>query len=437
MDIRKENMPCVLVISHNAFSNHDSNGKTLNALFYKWDSDKIAELYFYPEEPSSTVCNNYFRITDGDIIRAFKLGDKQCGQKINSNKSVNQYEINKDYNMMTAFRKRNLSFSSLLFILRDILWGFKFWRTDELKEWVREFKPDVIFLILANKKFSLKIAYYISELLNIPIVLFTSDDRYRIDSKRISPIYYLEKYLLRKTILKVCRNCKHIITVSEKMNEIYSSLFSIQTTTIFTPVSRSIACVKSENNKPLIMRYVGNLWLGRWRTLEQLCLAIKEVNSREIRIVFEIYSSEKNPKIIKRINLLPDCKFMGVVSGTLVPKLLEESDIVVHAEDFSPINARYTELSLSTKISDYLGAGKCILAIGPENIASMVHIKNAAKCVYKIENILPAVREIVNNKELRSNLQEKALLLAEQDHDFEKNHNLILNILRVNNYEVD
>lgn len=432
MNSINNDLPRVLVISHNAFSYHDNNGSTLNALFSKWDKDKISELYFYPEEPNSSVCYNYFRITDGDIIRGFNPINKKCGGRIKSTQKdvdLNLASSEKDKEMLNNLRKKNLNFSSLIFLLRDFLWGFNFWKTPDLKSWLSEFKPEVIFVILANKKFSLKIAYYISKKLNIPIVVFATDDRYRIDKDRKSPIYYLERLLLRNTIKKMFSRSSHIITVSEKMEEVYSNIFNTPISTIFTPVRRLPLNQKSENKKILVMRYIGNLWLGRWRTLEKLCLEVMKVNNHETKVIFEIYSSENNPNIIKRLNLSPECKFMGEVPGEEVPQLIQDSDVVVHAEDFTPSNVKYTELSLSTKISEYLGAGKCILAIGPNNIASMIHVKDAAKCVYDINNIYSSLKELSENQETREMYQKKAIVLAEKDHDSEKNHQILVNIL--------
>ena len=62
--------PKVLVVSNNAFSKTGSNGRTLGNLFTNWDSGKIAQFYIYNEEPLHCKCENYYRITDKNMIKS-------------------------------------------------------------------------------------------------------------------------------------------------------------------------------------------------------------------------------------------------------------------------------------------------------------------------------------------------------------------------------
>ena len=65
------NQPRVLVISHNVFSTGNNMGRSLAGLFSGWDPDRLSQLYFCPEEPQLSLCRRYFRVTDGDVLRAF------------------------------------------------------------------------------------------------------------------------------------------------------------------------------------------------------------------------------------------------------------------------------------------------------------------------------------------------------------------------------
>ena len=99
--------------------------------------------------------------------------------------------------------------------------------------------------------------------------------------------------------------------------------------------------------------------------------------------------------------------------------LLQSADIAVHVESFDEKMIRRTWVSISTKIADYLGAGKCILAIGPEEIASIAHIKEAACVVNQLDELHGKVELLVENSQQRDVLQKKARFLAKKEHDIE------------------
>jgi len=59
----------VLVVSSSSFSDTGNNGKTLCSLFSNLKSRDIAQLYFGTnEEPYVEFCDNYYRITETDIL---------------------------------------------------------------------------------------------------------------------------------------------------------------------------------------------------------------------------------------------------------------------------------------------------------------------------------------------------------------------------------
>ena len=66
--------PKVLVISHNPFCIYQNNGKTISSIFKSWPSNKIRQLYFSSEMPNSSICQDYFRLSDADQVKSlFKI----------------------------------------------------------------------------------------------------------------------------------------------------------------------------------------------------------------------------------------------------------------------------------------------------------------------------------------------------------------------------
>ena len=59
----------ILFISHDPFSDVGSNGKTYSSLFSDFENNEIAQLYFNRLLPSSQKFNNFFKVTDIDIMK--------------------------------------------------------------------------------------------------------------------------------------------------------------------------------------------------------------------------------------------------------------------------------------------------------------------------------------------------------------------------------
>ncbi len=178
---------------------------------------------------------------------------------------------------------------------------------------------------------------------------------------------------------------------------------------------------KEQNNDDVVrIRYFGNLGLERWKVLRELGICIEALNCHRARAMLEVYSSVTDEGIIRVLTIENACYYRGWVSGDELFRLLQGADITVHVESFNGAMMRRTWASISTKIANYLGAGKCILAIGPDGLASMEHIKEAACTVSRLEDLPRKVDRLIGSAELRSSYQEKARNLAREKHDIEQ-----------------
>ena len=93
--------------------------------------------------------------------------------------------------------------------------------------------------------------------------------------------------------------------------------------------------------------------------------------------------------------------------------------MVVFAEALSGKEANVAKLSFSTKITDYLSNGKCILAIGKEDIAPIDYFRrnDSALIANSKDEIENRVREIINNPMLTDDYGEKAFVCAVRNHE--------------------
>lgn len=431
---KKPTFPKVLVISHNVFSETSNMGRTLKNFFIDWNKDCIAQLYFHTEIPTTNVCENYFRITDFDVLKKTKnqIGTIFKTKDIRKDLKTERVDTGIESQIYQGGRKRK----PYMYIGRNLIWSTNKWKNKKLFEWINEFNPDIIFFASGDYIFSYKIAMSIAKYKNIPILTYVCDDYYFLQRKSFSPLYYLNKFCFKHTIQKLFKKHKNIIAICHKIANDYSKNFDIRAETLMTVSSLMPLNTKNETDK-LSISYIGNLGYNRHLMLAEIGNSLKESFNKTYYI--DVYSTEKREHILKCLTQENGIKFRGSISYDEVKEIMANSDILIHTESFDEINREKVKYSVSTKIADSLSMGKCLLAYGPSDVASIEYLRaNDCACVVTKEADLAfALLKLINDKNLREKYEVNALNTAKKYHNTEINckkfREIIFNM--VNKYE--
>jgi len=368
--------PKILIISHNALSEHQSNGKTLNSIFKSWPADKIAQIYTLPEIPESKNCKKFFCITDYDQIESIINVFLQRKRKACRYLTIQERLFYQD-KRHRIIRKLKSSFLSLV---RDILWSLNLWKTKELLDWVDNFDPELVFILGGDSKFIYNIGLFISTYKKIPLILYFTDD-YNEYNFNFNLFNLLKTYLIRKKIKNTIKKAQLVFAIGEDMALEYSNKFR-KKVFVLRYCAEEKAIIKINNligrkGDDFHISYLGNIGLGRWRSLEMIAKAIDELSIKEKNIIFNIYSLEKpSNKQLLNIKKYKNTFFRGAIRGNEIDKVLITSDIVVFVESFQKRYKKLTRLSISTKINEYIAYGKCIFAYGPIENGTIRFLKN-------------------------------------------------------------
>lgn len=410
--------PKVLIISHNSFNKNKNNGKTLSSIFAGWDSDCIAQIFFLPEVPDANICNHFYRITDTDIIKSIINKKNKCGGAILTENIVPNDNITHApttlFNLIRKFKWPIFSF------IRDILWKCDYWDNEELKLWLNSFKPEVVFFVGSNNSFSYDFTLRIVREREIPLVIYFTDD-YILPRLSFNPFWWLQKIRVKKRFLNSISIAKKVFVIGDKMKEVYTHRYGGEYQTLMNIVDNQTIHEKATlKNSNLEITYLGNIGLSRWKSLASIGLIIEKLAKENFKIKFTIYSIEKpNKKEYKFLNNPPYILFGGAITEKKeIENILYNSDIVVHVESHKKKLRHITRLSVSTKISEYLAYGKCILAYGPKDVASIDYLSknNAAIICNTIHEVYNNLRKILNDHNLKKQYEESALLLAKEKH---------------------
>ena len=414
-----QKQPKILVLGHNCFSESSANGRTLSTFFRLRNKDKVAQFYVNNEIPSSKVCNSFYRITDKNILdNIFK--SKSYGGIIN-NEVQRQKPIlkNTGASLIRKLKKFKSFFPSVLYILIDLLWRNINFNSKELKNWVDEFKPDLILLQPGDYSFLYRMARTLSQKKKIPLIVYNSEDYYLKDRFSISPFFYIQRYNFKKEIKKTYNTAKIIIYSNDLLEKNLHKFFKSNSSVILTSSEIKLVETKSKNDTIRLL-YAGNLSHERWKSLVVIGKILKKIHSN---LHIDVYSGEIPKEANANFTISNGINFKGSVSYNEILKVINEADIVIHTEGFSNLTKWDIRHGFSTKIADLLSSGKCFLIYGPKGIACVDYLSQnevawIANSELELENVL---REILNSEKQRGRYLEKAKQLVNKRHNLIKN----------------
>jgi len=407
--------PKILVISHNCFSKHGSNGRTLANFFIDWPQKSLAQFYINNEIPDSEVCNNYYRVTDVEVLKSF-LKRIKVGKHIAYDKLVNSTEENKNLNTLY---KRSRKRTPLNYLIRNFLWDRDKWRSKEFEEWIDKFDPDLILLQLGDYSFMLRIALKLAKYKKIPLIVYNSEDYYFKDQKSFSPLYHFYRLDYKRQVERVINYASHSIYNSRMLQNTYNKKFDHESTVIMTSTDIEPSFHKVDNN-PMIISYLGNLGVGRHEPLIEIANA---VHCFDKNLYLDIYGKIPNEEAEKSLMECNGIRIKGFIPYEEVIKVVQQSDVLIHAENFSEFYRWDLKHAFSTKIADSLASGTCFFMYAPEDMAATKYIKEndiayVANSKSEMEQIL---NELISKKQIRKHYITKAQKIVKLNHDINKN----------------
>ena len=412
----------ILVISHNSFSNHSNNGKTMESLLAKFEKKQIAQIYFSNNEvPDFDFCDRYYQITDVDVFKSVFRLFNSCGRKVsalqdnpgNSGKKM-RFSIYRLMSLVKAtFPKATL--------LRDFLWSICKWKSDDLLQWCIKHEPKIIFFVGGDSKFSHKIAIDLSKYLGVPLVSFFTDD-YVIYSASLLGEYSISHRLLLRQFKETISQSSQLYCIGKEMADEYSRLFN----STFMYVMNSVKVRDFDDGyfllpdkEQFVVGYFGGLHLDRWKMI----VRFSKISSK---IKINVYCMENPSKHICEEFRKNGVIFKGGVVGNELKLAMSKCDMLLHIESDNVKYTSLTRLSVSTKIPEYLMSSRLVLAYGPEFLASMKLLSdNQIGCVFSSsiedQDVSIMLEHILSDREKREAIVRKAYNFGLKEFSQERN----------------
>lgn len=410
----------VLIISQPVLSYSNNMGKTLMAYFSAFPANNVSQFFLRQGEPTNTdVCENYYRFSDLDAVKSI-LNHKIRGTVFDKTQIVPPVVDEPENIKLDDAYKLGAAHKAWMLLARDTIWKLSNWKNKKLLAWLDSMNPDIIFLAPGDGAFSYRLADEIARYLSKPLAVVCMDDYFINNRNKGELLGGIRQKLFMNVVNKTIQNAAAIFTICDEMNKAYTNLFHKQCVTLHTSADNKSMVLKSDASR---VSYIGNLSCGRYKTLLELGRAISEINDDTLTKVIDVYSGSKEAEYISPLKNAPGINFRGAIPAEQVPEVMSESVMVIHTESFDPAMKELVRFSVSTKIAESLMYGPCLLAYGPEGIASIDYLKenNAAYVISRPEDLEKGLEKILTNKELREQIVRNAGALALKNHNADVN----------------
>ncbi len=397
---------------------------------------EFAQVYCSPGKPINSICSRYFQITDIQMVQSI-FGLAKAGGNILIDKSpelINESKVNAQRKGIYAVMKRMaLYMPSPILMIRDLIWQIGRYDKTALEKFVTDFNPDVVFCPRLITPKLMRLERLVSQYTSAPFVAFTADDEASLSGVSFSPLYWIRKFYIHKMFRKhVALYSKYLMFSEDQVKE-YTSKYGVSAETLYKCGDFSSSFNIKYVNNPIHIVYAGRLYCNRWKTLHEVGKALKVINCENVKMVLEVYTTEKLTNEQKKA--LSE-EYYVYVKGRVTPSELEviyqNADIALHVESMDKKNRLLTRVSFSTKIIDLMASTCAIIAICWDKHTGYQYLskRDAAFCLSTYEEILPLLQRISSNPSLINTYSRKAFECGKKYHSRDVIQNQIYNIFK-------
>jgi glycosyltransferase involved in cell wall biosynthesis len=403
------NYPKLLIINNYTFNDYKGGGITLKNLFLGWPKDKIAIAHFDTSRPIEAVCEKYYKIGINECHFIFplnKFSTESRGQ-LNGPYSVKDYtdafsKSNSTHTQVTTNKTNKYKKLFLNAIFKLGIWEFihPLRMSNELKSWIKEYNPDIIYCQPENISF-INLVLTAHKLTKAKLIVHVMDDwPYLIYKKNI--LKHILRLLVHYKFLRILRLSSLRIGISKAMAEEFQTRYKLEFKYFHNPIDISVLNTILNPEKIIkdsfLVVYSGRIgYTASHDSIIDVCKCIEELRKDGIKIQFKIYTDLTNTENDFSVFQIEGTSLLPALKDDNFIKKLVEADLLLYPVDFDKQSIDFIRLSFPTKLPSYLISGIPIFCYGPDEVYSIQFMKkNKLGFICNSQNSNVVKNEILN-----------------------------------------
>ncbi|MEO6705869.1 MAG: hypothetical protein ABIN04_08490 [Ginsengibacter sp.] len=432
--------PKVLIIGQ-PFNKKSGGGITISNLFKGWPKDKIAVAsnQNLKNDIDFSVCEIYYQLGYNNKLHPFPLNiflpKIECGLiKTQSNNNGNAIQ-----NLQKTKKKKN--FKSIYLLSNKFLKFFGIYNffyklkiTDEFKEWLHRYEPDIIYSQLST----LELIRFVNEiklLTNKSLIIHIMDDwPAKIGQPGIFHSYW--KNRTNKEFRNLLDKSSPLMSICEAMSEEYKIRYNKDFIPFHNPIETDSWLPFSRNQwvvgEKLTILYAGRIGKGITNSIVEMGIVVNDLYQSGTNIQFEIQSPD-NDQLAHLLDYNNCIKFLNPIEYSGLPQKFSSVDLLFLPEDFDEDSVEFLKFSIQTKVAEYMISGTHILVFADKRTALAKYALKDNWAYVVTENkrstLTKALHELMTDQELRKQLSVRAKEIAIKNENAETVRNNFRKVL--------
>ncbi len=380
-----------------------------------YDSKNVANICIREETPDSKVCSAYFVVSENRMIKSLFNRKVETGYRADPQAADNtQAEDLEQHN--ERYRKMGKKRSYAMLFARELIWKLGKWHTKALDDFLDEFQPDIILHSMDGYIHLNRIIEYAIRRTGAKAAGYIWDDNFTYKQSNKTG-YKVYRFFQRASLKSLAKKTSEFFAIATKTKQEADEFFGINCHLLTKPINTVPKVNYGEIGDCIKILYTGNLYIGREQSLLKVVNAIK--NCYKGRFFVDVYTnSQMDEAYLAQID--PEvCQIHDPIPQSDVLQKQREADVLLFLEDTDGPDAKVARLSFSTKITDYLSAGKCILAVGNLDTAPMQYFveNNAAFACGDEVSVAQVLGQISKEPQMLAQMAQNAAAAGEKNHN--------------------
>ncbi len=361
-------MKKVLFVNGMAIGEQSGTGVTLQNLWSSWPKEDLLQLITAYPAPDCSADYQTLLVPKSFCPIPFSYYEK---------KARNAAPVKAEAQVNGSVARSGVR-AALHDLLRGIMdcWPVRY---AAVRKAVHAFHPDVIYTCGASARV-MKTALAAAKAEHIPIILHLMDDwpeTIYTTSLFSAPF----RMRIQALLYKIHKKSRANFAISEALCEKYEQKYGVLYRPLMNPAMQIAEKPAELSSGELRFVYAGSLSLHRWKPLLEIAQVLCDRRECGMENRFDLYvpQMQLTQEFIELFSK-SGAQLHPFVPADALRKIYEASDVLVYTESFEENVVQFTRLSLSTKIPEYLAAGKTVLAYLPPELHSCQYLtrRNAA-----------------------------------------------------------